>query len=126
MKNNKKMTHMTKNEKRRLAFEKRNVKKEQNLARYGADGGSALVMAKTTDFNHRLLAALLALVFVLTTLVVGVNIFTRAEEYEEEDKPITMQVMVNDKSLMDSNEEPFTVQFPSALVSNGLIKEGIK
>lgn len=79
MKNNKQKNRMTKVEKRRLAFEKRNVKKEQNRARYGAEGGSALVMAKTTEFNRRMLAALLALVFVLTSVVVGYNIATKAQ-----------------------------------------------
>ena len=74
------MKKTNKNEKRRLAFEKRNVKKEMNLARYGAEGGSALVMAKTGEFNRRLLAALLAMVFVLTTLVLGLNIAVQAED----------------------------------------------
>lgn len=83
MKNNKKKTRMTKVEKRRLAFEKRNVKKEQNRAHYGAEGGSALVMAKTTEFNRRIIAAVLALVFVLTTIVVGYNFAARAEVDED-------------------------------------------
>ena len=80
MKNNKKMTLKTKDEKRRLAFEKRNVKKEQNRARYGAEGGSALVMAKTTEFNRRIIAAVLALVFVISTLALGMSFAGRAEE----------------------------------------------
>ena len=82
MKNNKIMTRKTKVEKRRLAFEKRNVKKEQNRARYGAEGGSALVMAKTTEFNRRVIAAVLALVFVLTTIVVGYNFAAKADDDE--------------------------------------------
>ena len=83
MKNNKRMTLKTKDEKRRLAFEKRNVKKEQNLARYGAEGGSALVMAKTTEFNRRIIAAVLALVFVLTTIVVGYNFAAKADDPDD-------------------------------------------
>ena len=83
MKNNKKKTRMTKIEKRRLAFEKRNVKKEMNLARYGAEGGSALVMAKTTEFNRRIIAAVLALVFVLTTIVVGYNFAAKADDPDD-------------------------------------------
>ena len=83
MKNNKQKKHMisgkTKEEKRRLAFEKRNVKKEQNVARYGAEGGTVLVMAKTADFNRRFVAAFLALVFAISCLVVGVNFATKAE-----------------------------------------------
>lgn len=82
MKNNKKMTLKTKDEKRRLAFEKRNVKKEQNLARYGAEGGSALVMAKTADFNRRFIATVLALVFAISCLVIGVNFAGRADDSE--------------------------------------------
>ena len=78
MKNNSKRIRKKKVEKRRLAFEKRNAKKEQNLVRYGAEGGSALVMAKATDFNRRLVAAFLAMVFVLTTLVVGYNVSVKA------------------------------------------------
>lgn len=127
MKNNKKKTRMTKVEKRRLAFEKRNVKKEQNLARYGAEDGSALVMAKTTEFNRRVIAVVLALVFVLTTLIVGINVVTNANTmYEEEDAPIEMRVMVNDEWLkQDTTNDAVTVQFPSALIENGVISEGI-
>ena len=84
MKNNKqntrKVAHRTKDEKRRLTFEKRNVKKEKNLVRYGAEGGSALVMAKTADFNSRFIAAFLALVFVLTSIVVGYNFAVKADD----------------------------------------------
>ena len=79
MKKNK-MTRKTKEEKRRLAFEKRSAKKEQNLARYGTESGSALVIAKTTDFNRRFVAAILALVFAISCLVVGVNFATKADD----------------------------------------------
>ena len=84
MKNNKqntrKVTRRTKEEKRRLAFEKRNVKKEKNLVHYGAEGGSALVMAKTADFNRRFIAAFLALVFAISCMLVGVNFATKADD----------------------------------------------
>ena len=76
----KKFERKDKNEKRRLAFKKRNVKKEMNLARYGAEGGSALIMAKTGDFNRRFMAAFLALVFAISTMVLGLNFATKAEE----------------------------------------------
>lgn len=76
----KKFERKDKNEKRRLAFKKRNVKREQNLARYGAEGGSALFMAKTTDFNRRFVAAFLALVFAISCMVVGVNFATKADD----------------------------------------------
>lgn len=84
MKNSKQKKHMisgkTKEEKRRLAFEKRNAKRERNVVRYGAEGGSALVMAKTADFNRRFVAAFLALVFAISCMVVGVNFATKAED----------------------------------------------
>ena len=82
MKNNQKRTRKTKEEKRRLAFEKRNVKKEMNLARYGAEGGSALVMAKSSDFNRRFVAAFLALVFAISCLVVGFSFAGNAEDVD--------------------------------------------
>ena len=87
MKNNKKKTRMTKIEKRRLAFEKRNVKKEQNLARYGAEGGSALFMAKTSDVNRRIIAAVLALVFAISCIIVGLNLVTKANDTQANMKP---------------------------------------
>ena len=80
MKNNKKMTLKTKDEKRRLAFEKRNVKKEKNFARYGAKSGPVLVMEKATDINRRFIAVFLALVFAISAIIVGVNFATKAEE----------------------------------------------
>lgn len=83
MKNNektRKFKHKDKNEKRRLVMQKQNARKEMNVARYGADGGSALVMAKTADLNRRLMAAFLALVFAISTMVIGLNFVTSAED----------------------------------------------
>ncbi len=79
----KKYERKDKNEKRRLAFEKRHVKKEMNLARYGAEGGSALVMAKSSDFNRRFVAAFLALVFAISCLVVGFSFAGNAEDVDD-------------------------------------------
>ena len=120
MKNNKKKTRMTKVEKRRLAFEKRNVKKEQNLARYGAEGGSALVMAKTTEFNRRVIAAVLALVFVLTTIVVGYNFAARADDPDEGFKMfesiddsgfVTRKgIKLNDKGTDDTSDDTYDLR----------------
>lgn len=76
----KKFERKDKNEKRRLAFEKRNAKKEMNLARYGSEGGTALVMAKTGEVNRRFVAAFLALVFAISTMVLGLNFATKAED----------------------------------------------
>lgn len=118
MKNNKKMILKTKEEKRRLAFEKRNVKKEQNLARYGAEGGSALVMAKTTDFNRRFLAALLALVFAISCLVVGVNIASQAEETNTKD------ILVHDTSLMD--DDGFVMQTVQNNTNGMYLAKGVR
>ena len=72
-------TSRDRNERRRLAFEKRNVKKEMNLARYGAEGGTALVIAKTGELNRRFVAAFMALVFALSCLVIGVNFASLAD-----------------------------------------------
>lgn len=82
MKNNgrtRRVYRKNKNEKRRLVMHKQNARKEKNKIRYGAEGGSALVMAKTTDFNRRFVAAFLALVFAISCLVIGVNFAVRAE-----------------------------------------------
>ena len=67
-----------KNEKRRLVIQKQHARYEMNKVRYGVEGGSALVMAKATDFNRRLIAAFLTLVFVLTTILIGYNIAGKA------------------------------------------------
>ena len=82
MKNNGKMTRRTKDEKRRLAFEKRNVKKEKYFARNGAKSGPVLVMEKATDINRRFIAAFLALVFSISAIIVGVNFATKAEDVD--------------------------------------------
>ena len=76
----KKFERKDKNEKRRLAFEKRNVKKEINLARYGSESGSSLIMAKTGEFNRRFVAAFMALVVAISTMVLGLNFATKAED----------------------------------------------
>ena len=104
MKNNQKRTRKTKEEKRRLAFEKRNVKKEQNLARYGTDGGSALVMAKTTEFNRRVIAAVLALVFAISCIIVGFNFVTKADDTQANMQPAGTAGSKNDPSGMVVNK----------------------
>ena len=104
MKNNKKKTRMTKVEKRRLAFEKRNVKKEQNLARYGIDGGSALIMAKTADMNRRIIAAILALIFTISCIIVGFNFVTKAEDSQANMQPAGIAGEKNDPSGMVVNK----------------------
>lgn len=104
MKNNQKRTRKTKEEKRRLAFEKRNVKKEQNLARYGTDGGSALVMAKTTEFNRRVIAAVLALVFAISCIIVGFNFVTKANDTQANMQPAGTAGSKNDPSGMVVNK----------------------
>ena len=74
----KKYERKDKNEKRRLAFEKRTVKREQDLARNSTEGGSVLCMTKNTNFNRRFLATFLALVLAFSGLVVGINFSTKA------------------------------------------------
>ena len=80
MKNNKKKTRMTKIEKRRLAFEKRNVKKEARVAKYGSGTGLDYAVSLGMDINRRLVALVLALVFVVTSVIVGVNFITKADD----------------------------------------------
>ena len=77
----KKIERKDKNEKRRLVIQKQNARKENNMAMYGAESGTAVVMGKTINFNRRFIAAFLALVFVITTLV-GVNFLVRADDNE--------------------------------------------
>ena len=76
---NRKFERKDKNEKRRLVMQKQNARKEKNMMMYGAESGAAVVAGKAIGFNRRLIAALLAIVFVLTTLVIGVNFAARAE-----------------------------------------------
>lgn len=69
-----------KNEKRRLALEKQNARRQKNMTRYGADNGAALVVSRTSDFNRRFVAAFLALVFAISTMVLGLNFATKADD----------------------------------------------
>lgn len=75
-----KLPSKTKDERRRSLFNKKHEKKERNQARYGVDSGAALVVAKASNMNRRLVAAFLALVFAISCMVVGVNFATRAED----------------------------------------------
>lgn len=117
------MIHKTKDENRRLAFEKRNVKKEMNLARYGAEGGSALVMAKTSDFYRRFLAAFMSLVFAISCLVVGINFATRAEELSSNDTVVpeerSLSNLVLDKKISAQPDGTYTLQL-SAYAKGGV------
>lgn len=72
MKNNK----MTREEKRRLLFNKKYEISQKRIQKYGTDSVGAIAV----DFNKRFVAAFLALVFALSCLVVGVNFASRAEE----------------------------------------------
>lgn len=102
----KKFERKDKNEKRRLAFKKRNVKKEMNLARYGAEGGSALIVAKTGDFNRRFVAAFMALVFAVSFLVVGFSFVGRAEDpvsTTDEETPINSNLVLDKQLSVDEN-----------------------
>ena len=77
---NRKFERKDKNEKRRLALEKQNARRQKNMTRYGADNGAALVVSRTSDFNRRFVAAFLALVFAISTMVLGLNFATKAED----------------------------------------------
>ena len=77
---NRKFERKDKNEKRRLALEKQNARRQKNMTRYGADNGAALVVSRTSDFNRRFVAAFLALVFAISTMVLGLNFATKADD----------------------------------------------
>ena len=96
-----KLPSKTKDERRRILFNKKYVKRERNQARYGVDSGAALVVAKTSDMNRRLVAAFLAVVFAISCMVVGVNFATRADETVANLTPssITNKGLVNSKYL---------------------------
>ena len=118
MKNNKKMTRKTKVEKRRQLLSKAYDRREARHTEYGFD--SAIALAQT--WQRRMVAVVLAIVFVLTTVVIGISFSTKASEvYGKEDCPVTMKVLVNDEWLMhrDDTSTYVEVQFPSALVEEG-------
>ena len=115
------MTRKTKDEKRRLAFEKRNVKKEINLARYGAEGGSALVMAKTTDFNRRFVAAFMALVFAISCIVIGINFAARADDPVPAQTSDDNSNLVLEKTLSAESNGTYTLQLSA--YAKGKIKD---
>lgn len=115
------MTRKTKDEKRRLAFEKRNVKKEINLARYGAEGGSALVMAKTTDFNRRFVAAFMALVFAISCIVIGINFAARADDPVPAQTSDDNSNLVLEKTLSAEPNGTYTLQLSA--YAKGKIKD---
>lgn len=74
-----KLQHKNKDEKRRLLLNKKYVKHETRIAKYGSDSVAVVAM----DFNRRFVAAFLALVFVLTTLVIGYNLSVKAVTGDE-------------------------------------------
>lgn len=65
----------TKNEKRRLQLNRKDVQREKRIAKYGTDSVGAVAV----DFNKRFVAAFLAFVFALSCLVVGVNFASKAD-----------------------------------------------
>ena len=75
-----KLSRKTKDERRVILFSKKHVKLEHRRAVYGADGGAAYALARGTDLNRRFIAAFMVLVFALTTMVIGVNIATKADD----------------------------------------------
>lgn len=98
MKNNK----MTREEKRRLLFNKKyeigaslHNDSEPAPVHTGAAEG---VMSKTREMNRRIIAAIVAFAIVMSCIVVGFNIATKAEDNAEPTsslKPVTMEVRLN-------------------------------
>lgn len=64
-----------KNEKRRLAISKQNVRKEKNLQAHGTDNGAAVAVAKTKEVNKRVIAVVLALIIGLSAFVTSLVVF---------------------------------------------------
>ena len=97
MKNRKNIDRFENREnKRRLLLAKQNKKQKDNeiLSLPQASG----VLAKTLDFNKRIIASIVALAIVLSCVVVGINIATKAEgevEPASSMKPVTMDVRLN-------------------------------
>lgn len=74
------VTRRSKDDRRRILFSKKRVKMETRRAIYGTDHGAAYALARGTDLNRRFVAAFLALVFAISTMVIGLNIVTSAED----------------------------------------------
>lgn len=121
--NNHKMNHTTKDDKRRLLLEKR----KERLTASQNDFSAAYDMSSTKGFNKRIISLVLVVIFLLSTVGIGVSVLAKAEEkpYSQEDGPIPMRVMVNDELLKNSDTEDYIVFFPSALIENGSIEKGI-
>ena len=108
--------------KRRLALERQSIRRERKINQLGSDSP----IIKIISLNKRVFAAFVAFVIALSGLVVGFSFIAKAEEYTPEDKPVQMQVIVNDEWLKQHDSDAIvTVQFPSALIENGAITEGI-
>lgn len=115
----KKIKRKDKNEKRRLVMQKQNARREKNVMMYGAESGTTVVMGKTAGLNRRVLAVLLAIVFVLTSLVVGVNIATKAEDQDggfnmlensESNMVMRKGLKLNDKGTDDTSDDTYELQ----------------
>ncbi len=74
------VSRRSKADRRRILFSKKHVKMETRRALYGTDHGSSYALARGTDLNRRFVAAFLALVFAISTMVIGLNFVTRAED----------------------------------------------
>lgn len=101
----------TKNEKRRLQLNRKDVQREKRIAKYGTDSVGAVAV----DFNRRFVAAFLALVFALSCLVVGVNFAARADE---ENDPYNMQTneennLVLKKGIQNNYDGTYSIKMES-------------
>ena len=99
-----KLSRKTKDERREILFNKKHMKTEHRRAVYGADGGAEYALARGTDLNRRFIAAFMALVFALTTMVIGVNITTRAESENADLRPAGIDGELDPASKMVVNK----------------------
>lgn len=112
--------------KRASQLQKQSARREARVVKYGSDS----VGAVAADFNKRFIAAVVALVMAISCIAVEFSVMTKAEEvpYDDADKPVSMNIIVNDSSLTDAEDEtgtPYTVEFPTALIEDGIIANGI-
>lgn len=99
-----KLSRKTKDERREILFSKKHAKMEHRRAVYSADGGAEYALARGTDLNRRFIAAFMALVFALTTMVIGVNITTRAESENADLRPAGIDGELDPASKMVVNK----------------------
>ena len=97
------MSRRTKDERRNILFSKKHVKMETRRALYGSDHGAAYALARSIDLNRRFVAVFLALVFAISTMVIGLNFVTKADPATTEEAPINSNLVLDKQLSVDEN-----------------------